>query len=86
MDSTISNAIVLLLIGMITVFIVLSLVVLCGKVLIRLINAYGPEPKKVQFPPNKENIQDDIVALLAGVVDHVTQGKGQITDIKKMKT
>ena len=50
METNISNAILLLAIGMVTVFIVLMLVVLCGSLLIKLINKYAPEPKAQPKP------------------------------------
>ena len=46
MESNISNALVLLAIGMITVFLILALVVISGNILIKIVNKYTPEPTK----------------------------------------
>lgn len=84
METTVSNAFLLLGIGMITVFVVLSIVVLSGQLLIALINKYAPEPVKeskliTPLISNKE------IAVIAAVVDHVTMGKGKIESIEKIK-
>lgn len=88
MQPTVSNAFVLLVIGMITVVVVLSLVVLSGKLLIRLTNKYAPEPEdEYKSVPLKVNHQLDprIIAAISGVVEHITGGSGNITSIKKIK-
>ena len=46
MTESLHSALIVLLIGMITVFVVLSLVVLTGKLLIYLVNEFGPAQKK----------------------------------------
>lgn len=84
METTVSNAFLLLGIGMITVFVVLSIVVFSGQVLITLINKYAPDPLKeskliTPLVSNKE------IAVLTAVVDHVTRGKGKIESIEKLK-
>ncbi len=83
METTVSNAFLLLGIGMITVFAVLTIVVLSGSVLISLVNKYAPEPVKeskliTPLVSNKE------IAVLTAVVDHVTKGKGRIESIEKL--
>jgi len=84
METTVSNAFLLLGIGMITVFVVLSIVVFSGQLLITLINKYAPDPVKdskliVPLISNKE------IAVLTAVVVHVTKGKGKIESIEKLK-
>lgn len=84
MESTVSNALLLLGIGMITVFAVLSIVVFSGQILISLINKYAPDPIKeskliTPLVSNKE------IAVITAVVDHVTLGKGKIESIEKLK-
>jgi oxaloacetate decarboxylase gamma subunit len=82
MESNISNAFLLLAIGMVTVFIVLLLVVLCGSLLIKLVNKYAPEPiKKVKLI--KPLISNKEIAVMTAVVDHITLGKGKIESIEK---
>ncbi len=83
MESNISNAFSLLAIGMVTVFIVLLLVVLCGSLLIKLVNKYAPEPiKKVKLI--KPLISNKEIAVMTAVVDHITLGKGKIESIEKL--
>ncbi len=84
METTVSNAFLLLGIGMITVFAVLSIVVFSGSLLISLVNKYAPDPVKeskliTPLVSNKE------VAVIASVVDHLTKGKGKIESIEKLK-
>jgi len=84
METTASNAFLLLGIGMITVFAVLSIVVLSGSILISLVNKYAPDPVKeskliIPLISNKE------IAVLTAVVDHVTNGRGKIESIEKIK-
>lgn len=95
MNSEIQQALLVLFIGMITVFVVLSLVVLTGKLLIVLVNKYGPVPQKTKiqsrdFTPiltdairSKSNIQKKKLAALVSTVEIVTQGKGRILKIEK---
>ncbi|MEM9546853.1 MAG: OadG family protein [Bacteroidota bacterium] len=84
MESTVSNAFLLLGIGMITVFVVLSIVVFSGSLLISIINKYAPEPVKEPrlIKPLVSNKQ---VAVLTAVVEYVTKGKGKIESIEKVK-
>ena len=70
-----------LVIGMITVFTILLLVVLLANGLIKLVNKYGPAPKTALKKSNK--IDAKKLAVLSAVVEHITHGKGVITDIKK---
>jgi len=84
MESTLSNALVLLAIGMITVFVVLSLVVTSGSLLIKLVNKYAPEKaeKKKLIKPLISNKE---IAVMTAVVDHITLGMGKIESIEKVK-
>ena len=83
METTVSNAFLLLGIGMITVFFVLFFVVLSGQLLISLVNKYAPDPIKesnltLPLISNKE------IAVITAVVDHVTRGKGKVESIEKL--
>jgi len=84
MESTLSNAILLLAIGMTTVLIVLSLVVACGSLLIKIVNKYAPE-KIAQKKLLKPLISNKEIAVMTAVVDHITSGKGKIESIEKVK-
>ena len=75
-------ALSLLFIGMITVFIILTLVVLGGRLVISLSNKFYVSPAPSSELTSKD---DDIpVAILTAVVQHVTDGKGKIDKIKKL--
>ncbi len=74
------TALTLLLIGMITVFVVLFLVVSVGNLLIYFVNRYLPVD---QGPPDS-SIPGKKVAVLTAAVEAVTQGKGVITKIEKL--
>ncbi len=95
MNSEIQHALLVLLVGMITVFIVLSLVVLTGKLLILMVNKYGPVSQKTKiqrrdFVPllneslnSSSFIEKKKLAALVSTVEIVTQGKGTILKIEK---
>ena len=84
MESTAANAFLLLAIGMMTVFAVLSIVVISGSLLIKVINRYAPDvAEKTKLI--KPAISNKEIAVLTAIVDHVTKGKGKISSIEKMK-
>jgi len=84
METTVSNALLLLGIGMITVFVVLSIVVVSASLLIKIINRFAPDPVP-QPKLIKPLISNKEIAVLTAVVDHVTRGKGKIDSIEKIK-
>lgn len=89
MDSTSSNigdALVLLAIGMITVFLILALVVVCGNLLIKIINKYAPEPSKkiTRASRTATGTAPEVVAAITAVVEAVTSGSGRIQSIEKI--
>ena len=72
----------LLLIGMTTVFVILTLVVGGGKLLIAISNRYyKEEPSPVTGHGDDEDIP---VAIISAVVQLVTDGEGKIDKIKKI--
>jgi Na+-transporting methylmalonyl-CoA/oxaloacetate decarboxylase gamma subunit len=87
MTSPLGQALELLLVGMLTVGIVLGLVVITGKLLIKIMNTLGtsastPPPP---FPPSTSNknspVDPAIIAVLTATVEAATQGKGSIKRI-----
>ena len=50
MGESISTAVLVSLIGMVTVFVILGLVVLTGKTLIRIVNTFFPIEEKELWP------------------------------------
>ena len=80
MENSISNALFLLAIGMITVFIILLLVILCGRLLIFLVNKYLPEDEKTT-----QSIADKKAKhILQQIVNQVTNSQGVIDKIEKL--
>jgi oxaloacetate decarboxylase gamma subunit len=85
MTSELSTALNLLGIGMITVFVVLTLVVGVGKLLIRFVNSLPEEIKKpTSSPAPTRGMDPRKVAAISAAVDHVTFGRGVITKIEKI--
>ncbi len=85
MTSELSTALNLLGIGMITVFVVLTLVVGVGKLLIRFVNSLPEEIKKPTSTPTRTSgMNPSKVAAITAAVDHATFGQGKITKIEKI--
>ena len=92
MSENLYTALVALLVGMLTVFIVLSLVVLTGRVLIFLINRYFPIKEQESFSIAKKSSSQkkqpiaihptQLVAIITAV-EIATNGKGKIRKVEK---
>ncbi len=83
MGGEFGTALMLLVIGMITVITVLSLVVLLGNVLIRSVNALQkdlPQTNAQDIP----SLPSAKMAAIAAAVEHATHGKGKITSVEKI--
>ena len=84
--SDLGLALQMLGVGMITVFVILSLVVIIGNLIIRFVNKYLPEEvsKKVgRAAGQMTGISPQKVAAIVSSVKIVTEGKGQVTKIEK---
>ena len=91
MGESISTAILVSLIGMVTVFTILGLVVLTGKILIRVVNNFFPieetePPTSATIPPKIQNksFEKSTLAAIISTIDTVTLGRGKIEKIKKI--
>lgn len=73
----------LMLIGMISVFIVLLIVVVGGRILISIVNRYFPGQNIKSKQGGDHTISSKTMAVLAATVAHVTGGKGVISEITK---
>jgi len=82
MSENLLTAVNLMVIGMITVAAILLLVVLTANILIKLVNRFGPAPKTNQVKSTK--VDSKKLAVLTAVVEHLTNGKGVIKEIKKV--
>ncbi|MCZ2588257.1 OadG family protein [Bacteroides fragilis] len=80
------TALLLMVVGMATVFAILLIVIYLGKLLISLVNKYAPEeqlPAK-QGTQSPVPIPRNIVAAITAAVNVVTQGKGKVAKIEKI--
>lgn len=83
MDS-IQTALMLLAIGLPTVFLVLLLVIGVSKLLILGVNKYAPElSQKVIIPTSKNDISNAKVSAITAAVSVLTHGQGHIQKIEK---
>ena len=83
MSGEIGTALMLMGVGMITVFIVLLLVVLVGNSLIVLVNRYVPEAIQ-RSSDSTPNISAEKIAAITAAVDIQTKGRGKITAIERI--
>lgn len=79
------EAIVLMAVGMSTVFSVLVLVILTGKMLISLVNKYVPEEEKPEAKSsNTAAINPGVANAIMSAVNTITGGKGKVEKIEKL--
>lgn len=81
-----SEALLLMAVGMITVFVVLLLVVLLGNVIIRFVNRFIPEEVSNKGSQGGQTpaVDSKIYAAICSAVSVVTAGKGSVVDVKKL--
>lgn len=70
----------LMLVGMITVFLILIIVITGSHLLIRLINRIAPEQELKKAPAG-----EDYRAVFEAAVSQLTGGKGKLTKITKLE-
>ena len=71
-------ALLLMVVGMATVFAILLIVIYLGKLLIALVNKYAPEEVAPAAIPG------NIMAAINAAVTVVTQGKGKVAKVEKI--
>ena len=69
----------LMLVGMITVFVILLIVIYGSRLLIKLINRIAPQQEQKKAPAG-----EDYSAVFEAAVAQLTQGKGKLTKITKL--
>lgn len=81
----------LMAVGMTTVFSILLLVIYLGKGLILLVNKYAPEEEivKRQVIQNQTNVRGNtipgtITAAIVSAISILTSGQGKVTKIEKL--
>lgn len=80
MENELSQAFSLLGIGMITVFVVLSLVAVVGNVLIRVVNRLAPLSEETTAG---STVSKSKVAAITAAVELISGGKAHITKIER---
>lgn len=92
MSEELQMAFIILLVGMTTVFSILSLVVLTGNILIRIVNQFFPAPIAPLITsetsasakiPTSTNFSKSKLAAIVAAVDILTEGKGKVEKITK---
>ncbi len=85
MNEGFSTALMLLAVGMITVFTILALIVIVGNILILLVNKFIPETtvRAVVKAATLGAIDPRKMAAIVSAVDIVTEGKAKVTSITK---
>ena len=74
-------ALLLMVVGMATVFAILLIVIYLGKCLIALVNKYAPEEV---VPAKAAPVPGNILAAISAAVTVVTQGKGKVAKVEKI--
>ena len=78
-----NEALSLLVVGMVMVFIILLCVVAIGNVVILITNRYMPAMQKVTEEGTTKGANPKKLAAIAAVVDMITQGEGRVDSIQK---
>ena len=75
----------LLIIGMLTVFSVLFLVVTSGRLLIRIVNKFYPiQPSGPRIDDSSDSsIRNEMISAIVAAVDIITKGEGKVKGIKR---
>ena len=87
MNEEFNTGLTLLVVGMLTVFIILALIVLLGKILIRLVNRYFPGENANNAQESRggtSTVDRKKLAAIVGAVDVITKGEGHVASIKKL--
>mgnify|MGYP006367333963 FL=1 len=86
MENTIFQALQLLAVGMITVFLILSIVIGLGKALISIVNKIAPEENGAKKTPDngKTNIDNTTISIINTPVKKITGDKRKVKKIEKI--
>ena len=86
-DNSIGRGLELMVIGMLTVFTILLIVINLGKLLIKIVNSVAPEEKaapKKAAAAAPAAIDANTMAILEQTVSQITGGKGHVASAKKI--
>jgi oxaloacetate decarboxylase gamma subunit len=80
--------ITLMIVGMITVFAVLFIIIQLSNLLIRIVNKVAPEEEKKKQPavaaPAPVAVAPDVMEAIRQVVEKITEGKGLVAGVKRI--
>jgi oxaloacetate decarboxylase gamma subunit len=74
----------LMVVGMVTVFIILLIVIYLSKILISLVNKFAPSEEPVKVSPQRAIADNESVAAIKAAVKVLTAGKGKVVKIEKL--
>lgn len=75
----------LMIVGMVTVFAVLLIIIYLSKLLIKLVNKFALEENvKKDVKQNGPEIPANIMAVIQQTVKEITNGKGTVTNVVKI--
>ncbi len=81
-------ALQLMVVGMVTVFIILTIVIQLGKLLIRVVNKAAPEeaaaPKRKLASATAAAIDARTMAVIQEAVGQITGGKGSVSKVERL--
>lgn len=83
------GALQLMVVGMLTVFCILLIVIGLGTLLIKLVNKYAPEEVVAKQPVAAlkgaaEQVDATVKAVIDATISQITGGKGHVTKITKL--
>ena len=81
-------ALQLMVVGMVTVFIILMIVIQLGKWLIQIVNKVAPEEtvasKRLPAPGRATAIDAQTLAVIREAVSQITGGKGSVSKVERL--
>ena len=88
MEGNLSEALMLMGVGLATVFLVLLLVIAFGNLLIKAVNRFAPEeekkPAQIASKPAPELVDASVQQAINKAVEQITGGKGRVEKIVKL--
>jgi len=79
-----NEAVSIMIVGMLTVFFILFLIVGIGNLIIKLSNKYLPEEVVPVKATNSSEPSNNTYAAIKAAIDIATKGKAQVTNITKL--
>jgi oxaloacetate decarboxylase gamma subunit len=74
----------LMVVGMVTVFIILLIVINLGKLLIAAVNKFAPDETQPKVSAQRAIGDSDSIAAIKAAVQVLTAGKGKVVKIEKL--